>query len=412
MNKINIHNYEAFLLDHFEGRLDAASTAELEAFAMAHPMLEIAFGAHSLPWLEKDKTGADFKDALKKAHTYSDEIIAYLEGMLSPEEKNVFEKKLESDHELSNDVARFRKTILLQDKDEKYPGKEKLYRKAEEAALNNRYIAYLENMLAPAERRDFEAALQENNELRKEFSNWSKTKLRPDLSEAYPDKPSLKKKSRVIALFSLRTATAVAAAFLLLLGLTIVLKQYSNPDAGDIKPVALLATGTKPLPETLGEKITGEPVAPGASRKEPPVKQNHSVPGKEQVVRQVEEVNVEQVSNVAQIANVAEEESTEIARSNNLLPAIKEERELVQANVEHEPVLVPLTGPVENTHHYTVQIEEGEDGEIPARKRKFWKRAVKIAREANRLGLKSIDGEEDSREILTISFNSFSIEKK
>jgi len=45
-------------------------------------------------------------------------------------------------------------------------------------------------------------------------------------------------------------------------------------------------------------------------------------------------------------------------------------------------------------------------------KKGLWKRAVRLARQANKLGVKSIDGQENSKNNYRLSFNSFSVEKK
>jgi hypothetical protein len=45
-------------------------------------------------------------------------------------------------------------------------------------------------------------------------------------------------------------------------------------------------------------------------------------------------------------------------------------------------------------------------------KKGFWKRAVDIAKQANKLGLKSLDGEETTNQNYLLSFNSFSVEKR
>ena len=41
MHKINIHNYEAYLLDFSEGNLTGEFQVELELFLIQHPELEI-----------------------------------------------------------------------------------------------------------------------------------------------------------------------------------------------------------------------------------------------------------------------------------------------------------------------------------------------------------------------------------
>ena len=49
MSRINLDNYEAFLLDHMEGKLNVQDLAELKAFSLLHPELNIDLEQDSLP---------------------------------------------------------------------------------------------------------------------------------------------------------------------------------------------------------------------------------------------------------------------------------------------------------------------------------------------------------------------------
>jgi hypothetical protein len=58
-------------------------------------------------------------------------------------------------------------------------------------------------------------------------------------------------------------------------------------------------------------------------------------------------------------------------------------------------------------------VEDAETDELTINERKkgFWERATFIARQANKLGIKSVDGLADEKRHFRISFNAFSVEK-
>jgi hypothetical protein len=58
------------------------------------------------------------------------------------------------------------------------------------------------------------------------------------------------------------------------------------------------------------------------------------------------------------------------------------------------------------------EIEVEEFIAAAPEKKGFWQRAVSLAKKANKLGVKSLDGSETSNQNYSLSFNSFSIEKR
>lgn len=160
--RIDIHNYEAYMLDYLDGNLDEAMIKEMEAFLLMHP--HIAEGLEDL-----------------------DEI------QLSVED----EKHLENTflHQLK------KKQII-----------------ASESINDNNYqdffIAYWEGDLNGMEESNLQAFLAQNDQLIPEYKELGAIKLNPPTEIYYPEKPSLKKKNnKVIALWSV--ASSVAALLLL-----------------------------------------------------------------------------------------------------------------------------------------------------------------------------------------------------
>ncbi|MBX3163851.1 MAG: hypothetical protein KF900_05180 [Bacteroidetes bacterium] len=158
MPKIDLHNYEAFLLDYLEGNLSEADIYELKSFALLHPELNIDF-----------------------------------DGQL----------------------------ISITTDETKFSEKEQLKKNENEFLLNNRALLYVENLLTGKEKTDFENEIQTNETLKKEVLLFEKTKLPIDENIVYPNKEELKKETAVIFLFSARTWLA-AASLLLIVGLSVL----------------------------------------------------------------------------------------------------------------------------------------------------------------------------------------------
>jgi hypothetical protein len=86
---INLHNYEAFVLDYHEGRLTAGALEELMGFIANHPELEVDLDADlglSLDILDDEAVKANFSD-LKKSNfdlppSVELDLAAFLEGDL------------------------------------------------------------------------------------------------------------------------------------------------------------------------------------------------------------------------------------------------------------------------------------------------------------------------------------------
>jgi hypothetical protein len=101
MTAINKNNYEVFFLDHIEGRLNAAQTAELMLFLDTHPHLKEEIEGLEVVRLEPDtQLTFNAKETLRKSdfitvgkineHNYEEYFVADIEGDLTkPEGQNV-----------------------------------------------------------------------------------------------------------------------------------------------------------------------------------------------------------------------------------------------------------------------------------------------------------------------------------
>lgn len=127
MSKINLNNYEAFMLDHLEGNLSPQDTLALKAFALLHPELELNF-EDELVTLHKEKLVFEGKQNLKAG--FSDElVIGYLENVLEGKEKQNAELLAENNMVFKQELAIYKKTIAIADTSIVFENKESLKRR-------------------------------------------------------------------------------------------------------------------------------------------------------------------------------------------------------------------------------------------------------------------------------------------
>jgi hypothetical protein len=410
MSKINSHNYEAFLVDYFDGNLSDVLITELKAFVIANPQLNIDLDDMDLPSFSEEGIEAGFKNDLKKTDTFleDEELINYLENNLTEADKKIFEVKLVNDIALNNELKGYKKTILINEPALVFNEKAELVKTDDDLILNNSALAYLEGQLEASGKLQFEAELKTNSTLQKEVALFNKTKLEATTSIQFPDKVSLKKETKVIALFSFRKLASMAAAILLLIGLAFVFNYYNS------KPI---------IPNQLANSISNNV---------------------NKVIDTIDSLNLATTKSKALIANnvtnAAESKSpskgnrkdlniaktnTVVLNENEILPLannlIENESKAVFANNNTSKVdttttllsnLNSTTPKFAKQNYLIVEVAEEEEAVASTTVKKgFWKRAVDIAKQANKLGIKSLDGEETPDKNYVLSFNSFSVEK-
>jgi hypothetical protein len=410
MSKINSHNYEAFLVDYFDGNLSDVLITELKAFVIANPQLNIDLDDMDLPSFSEEGIEAGFKNDLKKTDTFleDEELINYLENNLTEADKKIFEVKLVNDIALNNELKGYKNTILINEPALVFNEKAGLVKTDDDLILNNSALAYLEGQLEASGKLQFEAELKTNSTLQKEVALLNKTKLEATTSIQFPDKVSLKKETKVIALFSFRKLASMAAAILLLIGLAFVFNYYNS------KPI---------IPNQLANSISNNV---------------------NKVIDTIDSLNLATTKSKALIANnvtnAAESKSpskgnrkdlniaktnTVVLNENEILPLannlIENESKAVFANNNTSKVdttttllsnLNSTTPKFSKQNYLIVEVAEEEEAVASTTVKKgFWKRAVDIAKQANKLGIKSLDGEETPDKNYVLSFNSFSVEK-
>jgi hypothetical protein len=132
MVQIDIHNYEAYLLDFSEGNLTDELQMELELFLIQHPELNIDLTELSLVSLKDESIVYSHKSSLKKTETdlvSEKQFVAYIENQLSEKEIIEFERSCALNPTLTKELAIYIKTIVKPDTTIVYPSKNKLKRK-------------------------------------------------------------------------------------------------------------------------------------------------------------------------------------------------------------------------------------------------------------------------------------------
>ncbi|MBL7912148.1 MAG: hypothetical protein JNJ41_13900 [Bacteroidia bacterium] len=421
MGKINLHNYEAFLIDYLDGKLNETAVAELRAFVFANPQLQIDLNDLDLPSFADEVVSIDFKEDLKKNTSFieDEELINYLENNLPEVDRKAVELKLLNNKSLVEKLEAYKKTIL-QKEEIVLNSKNSLYKTESDLVLNDIALTYVEGQLNPSDKLKFEKELKTNTVLQKEVSLYKKTKLEVEVSVVFPDKEALKKEARIIALFNFKTVASIAAAILLIIGLAFVFNYYNskpttakelaknnfnktqkNTDNQTVKPVdssKILNTVLPQKQEFLAKNTTNNAKTNNIKNKKDP-----SVDLNEPKTNSVVEVNKQEVNKDPLINEEFNQPKNTIVKVNSGFDTSK----VAIANVTSQPKFLKQT--------YLITEEAEADDELMAvvpPKKGFWARAVKIAKQANKLGVKSIDGEESQGKNYSLSFNAFSVEKR
>lgn len=418
MSIINLHNYEAFLLDYSEGILNVAQVAHLKSFLLAHPELEIDLEEFNLVYLAVENDGFEFIHELRKTEDQvpDEELINYLEGNLTLDKKIAFELKIIQDSDLAGDLEDYKKTILAADLECSLDNKLSLQKTEGDFILNNRVLAYFENQLGSSEKTEFEKELQTDFYLQEELVSYSKTHMIADDAIFYPNKESLKKGAKIIY-FNLRTVGSMAAAVLLLFGLALVYNYYGNKQVESSVLATTMPSKTQIQPLTLP---TATLRAQTANINVEP--QKEKISSKTKTFFSAPEENLAATNTHKSSQKNNEKESCEIKKTESILnETLVVKNETLIAKDKTETASRQNSETLDSTHkiNYLPLAEDIayedeliEVKEISSVKKGIWKRAVLIAQQANKLGVKSIDGQENSKNNYRLSFNSFSVEKK
>lgn len=414
MKKINLHNYEAYLLDFFEGTISKDDLAELKQFLVLRPQLEVDLSELELPYLPEETTSADFILDLKKTEIiFSEEhIISYTEGLLSEAETKAIEEKALVDKNLSKEIAAYKKTYFGIGESDNFEIKNILYKTEDDLVLSNNCIAYIENQLSETEKIAFENELNSNLSLQKELRLFELTKQRADYRNVYENKNELKKETKIIALFTLPRILSVAASIALIFVLGVLV--IGNND---------LKNGSS-LERLAANKIIFK--EPNSTKKFDSYNtyfnnsSNNISQNKNKFV-----ANITPTNSIIKTYTAPSSNNNQIASSETLSPvtnfSVALTSNTITSNNSQSNEFQPVKGDssiVVEEKTYLVQVlpEERDDDENDVKvapnsgKKTFWKKAVKLAKNANSLGLTAINGKEANG--YALSFNSLGLSIK
>jgi hypothetical protein len=405
VERIDLHNYEAFLLDFCEGILSPELVSELQAFLVLHPELEIDLADLNLPSLTVDNSlEVNHSELLKEFDPTTERVLNYLEGLLKEEDLEIFESDLARDPSLKSLLAEFQSTRLIAETIE-FPKREMLLQTEDGIVFGNLALNFMEGQLSEKEAKEVALQLQQDVLLANELAAFRATKLSPDQTIVFPDKAALLRSGKVIALFSGNRAYYAAAAVLLMLIFAFLFQANDT----NLNTLGSLASTQKKVDTTLStevpslSKMMTAPVQPTKANKinhHNEIPQNTNVPVMPRI--QAQELPIVQ-------ENIVNPTLTQLPKESPENSALKDQ--------DQSPQPVASTTAISNTVYSSVNdlavTDDLPEIKLQRKKTDLWHKAVDLARRANHLGFTAVKGEEETMaKSYRLSFNSFSVEKR
>jgi len=163
MDKINLHNYESFVIDYLDGNLNEELCFELELFIMNNPQLEISLNEFPI---------------------------------------------------LDNTIYSELNTLNL-------------HKSSHDLVSEEQFVLYVDNYLPKGAKEFIDKSCSLNPELKKELNYFTHTKLLVDTAIVFPNKHKLKRSAAILFLSQFNQVYRIAASVLFLLGVFIFVKQYT-----------------------------------------------------------------------------------------------------------------------------------------------------------------------------------------
>ncbi len=212
--EINKNNYQAFILDYYEGNLSEKQAAKLMSFLEKHPELKKEFDEFEIIKLEDNNETPTFegKGFLKKPEpeielpitneNFELFCIAEIENLLNKEQVAELDRFVSENPSFDKIRKKYLQAHATPDKSITFENKEYLKKqpalKVESLHINEDnyeeyFLAYIEDELTFRQQKDVEAYIKNDPERAKELAQWEKTILKPDNNIKLPGKASLKR---------------------------------------------------------------------------------------------------------------------------------------------------------------------------------------------------------------------------
>lgn len=233
MKTIGLDNYEIWVVDYFDGKLNAMQMETLRAFALAHP--ELAIELDESQWLalsEENLISFEHKSGLLKneealSARFNELCFKKIEGTNTDEEEHELSAMLLQNPVQAREWLIWLKTKLEVDVDVIYQFKEKLIKQFSETNSSDYQMwQVLEGDLNENDSAAFKKQWASNPLLKTHWLAFQQSFIEPDLSVVYPNKDELKKGAVIISMFW--KITAAAASLALILGLYFTLQPDNN----------------------------------------------------------------------------------------------------------------------------------------------------------------------------------------
>ena len=233
---INKNNYQAFILDYYEGSLSEEQAASLMSFLEKYPELKEEFHEFEIIKLQDDIDNTTFseKGLLKKPEpeislpvtpeNFELFCIAETEGLLSEKETQYLNSFVTQDPSYERTRKAYSLTVAKPDNKvvfkgktnlKKQPAMKVLYKQITDENYAEFFSAYIDEELPSIQAEQLETYLRENPGRAKEFSQWRQVRLKPDFSIVFPNKSLLKR--RQISAFRKVWYSVSAAAVVLIM---------------------------------------------------------------------------------------------------------------------------------------------------------------------------------------------------
>jgi hypothetical protein len=225
MEKITLYNYEIYLLELSEGNISTERYQTLMKFLKIHPELVPDLMQLELPVLPAETENSGLTEVLLRDNTFDSdrEIFEYAEGQLTGKTLNDFERRLNSDPQLRQDVTLFKSLVLKPDLSVSFEHKSTLHKS--------------------------------------NFVNEHEYALQPEQSLMFPHKATLYREARTYRLFPPAVQRAAAALVVLLFAALVASITKNNPPAeSKLHAVTPILPSIKPKAEVITES-TDKPLA-------------------------------------------------------------------------------------------------------------------------------------------------------
>ncbi|MCW3117860.1 MAG: hypothetical protein JWM28_1942 [Chitinophagaceae bacterium] len=159
-------------------------------------------------------------------HNYEEFFLLYVDNELTAEQKKSVEQFIQENPDLAGELELFRQTSLVSDDAVVFEGKELLMKKENDSFITiNNYeeylVAYIDNELAPAERKEFEKFVALHPAVKEELFVFQQTKFQPAQEIIFSNKEILYRKEEKVRVITMSWwKIAVAAAVVLTIGIT------------------------------------------------------------------------------------------------------------------------------------------------------------------------------------------------